>query len=77
MDRNNRRFKEEKECKTKKRLNKKIHARAREMLQNGKRDSVWAHDGGRGQVGGSRKKFTRGERRAKKEMRLLRAEGQV
>ena len=36
---------------------------------------VWASGGGRGKVGGSRKKFTGGERKTEGQMRLFRARG--
>ena len=54
---------------------KKIHARARMMLENGIGNFVWASGSGGGKVGGSRKKFSGGERRAEGRVRLLRARG--
>ena len=36
---------------------------------------VWASGSGRGEVGGSRKKFSRRERKAEGQVRLLRARG--
>ena len=42
----------------------KIHARVRKMLWHGIDSFVWASDSGGGKVGGNRKKFSEGERRA-------------
>ena len=60
-------------------VKKKIHARARNMLEHGIGNFVWASGsgGGRGEVGGSRKKFSGGERRAEGRVRLLRERGSV
>ena len=54
-------------------VKKKIHARARKVLQHGIGNFVWASGSGRGKVGGSRKKFSGGEKRAEGRVRLLRA----
>ena len=39
----------------------KIHARARKVLQHGIGCFIWANGSGRGEVRGSRKKFSGGE----------------
>ena len=44
-----------------KNLKKKIHARARKVLQHGIGNFVWASGSGRGKVGGNRNKFSRKE----------------
>ena len=54
---------------------KKIQAEARELVQHGVSNSVWASGDGREEVGSSPEKFTSGERRAKQETRLLRVAG--
>ena len=54
-------------------LKKKIHARARKMLQHGIGNFVWASGGGK--VGGIRKKFSERHRRARGRVRLHRARG--
>ena len=54
---------------------KKILARARKVLYHGKGNFVWASGSGGGKVGGGRKKFSGGERRAEGRVRLLRARG--
>ena len=56
-------------------VEKKIYTRARKMLQHGIGNFVWANGSGRGEVGGSRKKFSGRERRAKRRVRLHRARG--
>ena len=56
-------------------VKKKIHARARKMLLHRIDNFVWASGSGEGKVGGSRKKFSGGERRAKERVRLHRARG--
>ena len=56
-------------------VKKKIHARTRKMFQHGIGKFVWANGSGRGGVGGSRKKFSGRERRAKRRVRLHRARG--
>ena len=56
-------------------VKKKINARARKMLWHGIGNFVWASGSGGGKVGGSRKKFSGGEKRAEGRMRLLRARG--
>ena len=56
-------------------MKKKIHARARKMFEHGIGNFVWTSGGGRGEVGGSRKKFSGREERAKGRVRLLRARG--
>ena len=56
-------------------VKKKIHARARKMLQHGIGNLVWASGRGRGKVRGSCMKFSRRERKAKGRVRLLRARG--
>ena len=56
-------------------VKKKIHARARKMLLHGIGNFVWASGSGGGKVGGSRKKFSGGERRAEGRVRLFRARG--
>ena len=56
-------------------VKKKIHAKARKMLWHGIGNFVWASGSERREVGGSCKKFTRGERRAEEQVRLLRACG--
>ena len=48
-------------------VKKKIHARARKMLEHGIGNFVWASGSRRGKVGGSRKKFSGREGRAKEE----------
>ena len=58
-------------------MKKKIHARARKVLQHGIGNFVWASGSGRGKVGDSRKKFSESERRAKGRVRLHRARGSV
>ena len=40
-------------------VKKKIHARARKVLLYGIGNFVWASGSGRGEVGGSRKKFSK------------------
>ena len=45
------------------------------MLQHGIGDFVWASGSGWGTIGGSRKKFSGRERRAKRRVRLHRARG--
>ena len=54
-------------------VKKKINARARKVLWHGIGNFVWASGSGRGEVGGSRKKFSGGEGRAKGRVRLLKA----
>ena len=54
-------------------VKKKIHARARNVLQRGISNFVWASVSGREKVKGSRKKFGEGEEGAKERVRLLRA----
>ena len=54
-------------------VNKKIRARARKVLYYGIGNFVWASGSGRGEVGGSCKRFSRRERRAKGRVRLHRA----
>ena len=56
-------------------VKKKIHARAKRVLWHGIGIFVWASGSGRGEVGGSRKKFNVGEGRAEGQVRLLRARG--
>ena len=56
-------------------VKKKIHARTRKMLWHGMGNFVWASGGGRGKVGGSRKKFSEGEKRAERRVRLFRSRG--
>ena len=56
-------------------VKKKIHVRARKMLQHGIGNFVWANGSGGGEVGGSRKKFSGREGRAKRRVRLHRARG--
>ena len=56
-------------------VKKKIHARARKMLQHRIGNFVGASGSGWGEVGGSCKKLSGGERRAEKCVRLLRANG--
>ena len=46
-------------------VKKKVHARARKMLLHGMGNFVWAGGSGREKAGGSHKKFSGGERRAK------------
>ena len=58
-------------------VKKKIHARARKMVQHGIGNFVWASGSGREEVGGSRMKFNGRERRAKGQVRLHRARGSV
>ena len=53
---------------------KKIHARARNVLQHRIGNFVWASGSGQ-EVRGSCKKFSRRERRAKGRVRLLKARG--
>ena len=55
----------------------KIRARARKMLQHGIGDFVWASGNGQREIRGSCKKFSGKERRAEREMRLLRAHDSV
>ena len=52
---------------------KKIHAIARKVLLHGIRNFVWASGNGRGEVGGSRKKFSVKEESAEGQVKLLRA----
>ena len=54
---------------------KAIPASILKMLKHGISNFVWASGSGGGEVGGSRKKFSGGERRAEGRMRLLRARG--
>ena len=55
--------------KTRKNKNvKKIQAEAWEVFQHWSEDSVWAGGSGRREVGGSREKFTGGERKAEREI---------
>ena len=54
-------------------VKKKIHARARKMLQHGIGNFVWVSGSGRGEVEGSRKKLSGRERGAKGRVRLHRA----
>ena len=54
-------------------VKKKIHARARNVLQRGISNFVWASVSGREEAKGSRKKFGEGEEGAKERVRLLRA----
>ena len=56
-------------------VKKKIHARARKMLYHGIGNIVWDNGSGRGEVVGSRKKFSETERRAKGRVRLHGARG--
>ena len=56
-------------------VKKKIHARARKVLQHGIGNFVWASGSGRGEIGGSRKKFSERERKAEGRVRLCRARG--
>ena len=56
-------------------VKKKIHARARKVLYHRIGNFVWASGGRGGEVGGSRKKFSESERRAKVQVRLHRACG--
>ena len=56
-------------------MKKKIHASGRKMLWHGIDNFVWASGSGQGKVGGSCKKFSESERKAKGRMRLLRACG--
>ena len=58
-------------------VKKEIHARARKVFLQGISNFVWTSGGRRGEVGGSRKKFRGGERRAKGRVRFLRARGSV
>ena len=52
----------------------KIHARARKVLYS-KGNFVWARGRGQREIRGSHKKFSGGERGAKRRMRLFRARG--
>ena len=56
-------------------VKKKIHARARKMLQHGIGNFVWTSGSAGGTVCASRKKFSWGKRRAKGRVRLYRARG--
>ena len=56
-------------------VKKKIHARARKVLQHGIGNFVRASGSGGRKVSGSRKKFGEGERKAEGRVRLLRACG--
>ena len=56
-------------------VKKKIHARTRKVLYHGIGNFVWTSGSGRGEIGGSHKKFSETERRAKGQMRLHRACG--
>ena len=58
-------------------VKKKIHARARKMLKHGIGNFVWTSGGGRGKVGGSLEKFSKGEGGEKGRVRLHRARGSV
>ena len=58
-------------------VKKKIHAREGKVLQHGIGNFVWTSGRGPGEVGGSRKKFSGRERRAKGQVGLLRARGLV
>ena len=58
-------------------VKKKIHAITRKMLQHGIGNFLWVGGSGRGKVGGSRIKFSGGERRAEGRVRLLRTRGSV
>ena len=60
---------EGKECKVQERWKKKIHARARKVLLHEIGNFVWASGSGGREVGGSRKKFGGGERKAKGQVR--------
>ena len=60
---------EGKECKDHNRL--KIRSRAREVLQFWVGDFLWVGCGGKGEVGSSHKKFSKGERKLGRGMRLL------
>ena len=51
-------------------VKKKIHARARKMVYYGIGNFFWASGSGGGKIGGSRKKFRGGERRAEGRVRL-------
>ena len=54
-------------------VKKEIDDRARQVLQLGVVNSVCVGGSGRGKVGGSHQKFSRGETNAEKRMRLVRA----
>ena len=56
-------------------VEKKINARTRKVLWHGIGNFAWASGSGGGKVGGSRKKFSGREGRAKGRVRLLRARG--
>ena len=56
-------------------MKKKIYARARKMLQHRIGNFVWASGSGGKKVGGSLKKFSRGERRAEGQIILHKARG--
>ena len=56
-------------------VKKKIHARARKMLQHGISNFVWDSGSGRGNFGGIREKFSGGEKRAEGRVRLLSVRG--
>ena len=56
-------------------VKKKIHARARKVLQHGISNFVRVSGSEGGKAGGSRKKFSGGERKAEGRVRLLRACG--
>ena len=56
-------------------VKKKIHATARRVLWHGTSSFVWASGSGRGEVEGSRKKFSGKEGRAEGKVRILRACG--
>ena len=58
-----------------KNMKEKIHARARKVLFHGIVDFVSARGSGLGEVCGSRNKFNGKERRAEREMILLRVRG--
>ena len=58
-----------------KNMKKKIHARARKMLKDGIGNFGWASGSGRGEICGSRKKFSGEEGGEKRRVRLLRACG--
>ena len=56
-------------------MKKKIHARARKVLWHEIGNFVWVSGSGREEVRGSRKKFSRGEGRAKGRVRFLQTSG--
>ena len=56
-------------------VKKKIRARAKKLLWHGIGNLVWANGSGRGEVRGSRKKFSRGEGGVKWRVRPLKARG--